>query len=144
MDAERIELRIVGKRNKQRMLYIDNGALAYLRDWLAVRGNEGGALYVLILKSGLIVRDRAMSTTALDQVLVKRCEQAGVEDMDCHDLRRTLASNLLDAEVDISIVSGLMGHSNVQTTVRYDRRPAEARRRAVSEHIHVPHHKRRA
>jgi integrase len=34
--AEGIEIRVIGKRNKERVLYVDDGALKALRVWLAI------------------------------------------------------------------------------------------------------------
>jgi len=61
-----------------------------------------------------------------------RAQKAGVKPFTPHDLRRTFVSRLLDLGVDIAIVAKMAGHSNIQTTARYDRRPEEAKRRAAN------------
>ena len=83
-----------------------------------------------------------LSTTALDKILRKRSAEAGLSDLDWHDMRRTVASNLLDAGADISTVAGILGHSSVNTTARYDRRGERARIKA-SELISVPYFRRK-
>ena len=63
--------------------------------------------------------------------------------MTAHDLRRTFAGDLLDAGQDIVTVAGLMGHSSVTTTQRYDRR-GERAREAAAAFISVPYSGRKA
>ena len=82
-----------------------------------------------------------ITSQAVYNILEKRRKQAGVEPFTPHDLRRTFAGELLDAGADIATVQQLMGHASVQTTAGYDRRGAEAKRKAVAK-LHVPYQKR--
>jgi site-specific recombinase XerD len=58
-----------------------------------------------------------------------------------HDLRRTFASEMLDAGTDIATVQKMMGHADLATTARYDRRGEEAKRQAASL-LHFPYTRR--
>ena len=131
---------IRGKCNKERELPLSNGALDALADWLAERGAEAGPLFPAIRKGGAIQHWQDMTPQAINLMLAKRAEQAGVADLSPHDLRRTFVSDLLDAGADIATVQKLAGHSNVTTTARYDRRGEQAKRKAV-ELLHVPYRK---
>ncbi|MCY4503966.1 MAG: tyrosine-type recombinase/integrase [Alphaproteobacteria bacterium] len=45
--------------------------------------------------------------------------EAGIEDVRIHDLRHTMASHAVMNGVPVPVVSRLLGHSNVQMTLRY-------------------------
>lgn len=131
---------ITGKRNKQRFIYLSNGALDALQDWLIVRGDNPGPLFVAINKAGVIGQVR-LSTQAIYTLLIKRARAAGVAKFTPHDLRRSFISDLLEAGADIATVAKMAGHANVRTTARYDRRPEESKRAAAGL-LHVPYTRR--
>jgi len=64
--------------------------------------------------------------------LAKRAAEANVNEFSPQDMRQTFVSDLLDKGTDIATVSKMAGHANVQTTVRYDRQPEEAKKKAAS------------
>lgn len=124
-------LRVIGKGNRERTLFVQGNARKALEDWLTVRGEEPGAIFCRIRRGGAISPSEFVTPMALDKVLGKRSEEAKIGKVQWHDFRRTTASGLLDAGADIATVAGILGHANVQTTARYDRRGERAKRKAA-------------
>jgi integrase/recombinase XerD len=136
-DAESGRLVVHGKRNKERLVYVVNGAAAALGDWLELRGDQDGPLFQPINKGGVITT-RRLSTQSIYNMLARRGRDAGIRDFSPHDFRRTMISHLLDAGADISTVQKLAGHASPTTTARYDRRPEAAKAKAAGL-LHVPY-----
>lgn len=126
-----------GKGGKDRLCYIEQGAVTYLTDWLNIRGDDPGALFQPLNKGQKIER-RYMNPQAVLAILRKRGKQAGLKSFSPHDLRRSFISDLLDAGNDIATVQKLAGHANIQTTARYDRR-GEATKKRAADTLHVPY-----
>ena len=134
-------LRVEGKRRKQRSIpFEDTDALDALADWLAVRGESVGFLFVRIKKGGQ-VQQTGLTEQGIYHILLKRGRDAHLSHFTPHDLRRTFAGDLLDVGADLPTVQKLMGHSSANTTAHYDRRGERAKRSAVQK-LHVPYQRR--
>ena len=130
------ELRVRGKGSKDRQVFAPPGTLAALRRWVALRVDAAGPLFVPIDLAGKL-GTRRLTSQAIYYALRRRAHEARVVSFSPHDLRRTFCTSLLEADVDIGTVAGMMGHASVDTTRRYDRRDLTARRRAARL-LHVP------
>jgi site-specific recombinase XerD len=117
------------KGNRERIAYPPNGALEAIRDWILLRGDADGPLFVPVNKGDRILI-RRMTDQAVWNLIVKRAREACVSRFTPHDLRRSFVSTLLDAGVDISSVQALAGHASVSTTCRYDMRGEATKRRS--------------
>lgn len=134
-------LRVRGKRNKTRIVPIeDNGAKDALADWLYVRGDWSGSLFVRI-KKGNHITQQGLTDQGIYHILNTRSCEARTAKFTPHDLRRTFAGDLLDAGADLATVQKLMGHANANTTAGYDRRGEQTKRSAVKK-LHVPYQRR--
>jgi integrase len=122
---------IRGKGNVERKGYVFSGAATALARWLSLRGENPGPLFIAINKGGILQHGHRLTPRALQKMLRKRVDQAGLENMTWHDFRRTFAGNLLDTGVDLVTVQHLLGHSSPLTTSQYDRREDRVRRGAA-------------
>ena len=123
------ELFVTGKRGKNRMVPLANGALDALLDWLHLRGNEPGPLFWPINRGGRM-QNKRITSQAVYLMLKNRSEISGVPALSPHDLRRTAASDLL-VNNNALTVAKMLGHSNLDVTMRYDRRGDVAKRDAA-------------
>lgn len=132
------EIKVLGKGNKERMVPVSDNVLVAFNDWISIRGTSDGRLFNPINRGNNIQLRVGMSTTNVFNIIDRRRIEAGVIKFTPHDLRRSLISDLIDAGVDLVIISRLVGHNNVSTTAGYDRRP-DARIRSALSNIHMPY-----
>jgi len=95
--------------------------------------------YPLFLSSTAAQRNRA-ETWELDQKSLRRqlaraLKAANVSHHTPHQYRHTLAYDLVDSGTPLSLVSQLLNHSNVNTTMRYVTADREAKRDALNRRL---------
>ncbi len=117
-------------------MFLPKGTQNALSRWLIQRGSSSGPLLTHVNKAGA-VRLKWVSPQLIYRVVDKRLLAAGIERLTPHDMRRSFISDLLDEGVDLATVARQVGHSNVQTTARYDRRQKRALQ-AAAECLKVP------
>ncbi len=79
-DAETGAVRVIGKGDKERIVYATNGGKATLDVWLAVRGEAEGSLLCPVSQSGHVSARASITAQALMVRLQRRCQQVGVKD----------------------------------------------------------------
>lgn len=127
-DARENSLRVLGKGNRERRVPVVKGALPALRRWLAIRGSAPGPLFPSARGAPEL---RRVTGGAVMCVFARALRLSGVDRCSPHDYRRSLASNLLDAGTDLVTVQRILGHADVSTTARYDRRSERVQREAM-------------
>lgn len=136
IDLELKEARVIGKGNKERMLFLDDGTVTAVKQWLDLRGDHDGALFYRVLKSGKIQAGR-LSDQAIYNVVKKRQAEAGISEISPHDFRKTFISTILEETGDLRMAQALAGHSDPKTTANYDRREIKEMRKAAGS-LHFP------
>lgn len=134
VDAKEQAIRILGKGNKERIVYPPARAWEMLHEWIqGGRGDEVGALFCRIRKGGFNTHDR-LTDQAVYYIMQRLIKLTGVENFSPHDLRGSFISYLLDQGEDIKTVADIVGHADVRTTAGYDRR-GEARKKIANRAI---------
>jgi site-specific recombinase XerD len=113
-------VRVLGKGNKERVVFFAEGCREALDDYLAVRDN--GRLKEAD-KNALFISSRNSRITArgVEQMLDKKLMAAGLDASrySPHKLRHTAATLMLKNGVDTRALQEVLGHSNLNTTQIY-------------------------
>jgi site-specific recombinase XerD len=124
-------LRIIGKGNKERTVYLHQTAVLYLDRWLVTAAsNRRGPIFRHVDRWGN-VSTKPLSARSIGYIVSARNAQAGLPSLATHDFRRTFIGDFIDAGGDLVQAQKLAGHASATTTSAYDRRPGRALRAAV-------------
>lgn len=105
---------VLGKGNKQRIVYFDARTKIHLQNYLKSRTDDNKALFVSLIKpynrlkiSGVEIRMRTLG------------RKLNINKVHPHKFRRTLATRAIDKGMPIEQVQRLLGHQKIDTTLEY-------------------------
>lgn len=126
LDYRNQTARVIGKGDKERVVYFDDAAWRTVQVYLKARqdGARGRALYELPIFAR---HDRAagdkvlpISTNTVRRVFDDCLKLAGIEQpLTPHALRHTFATRALEVTEDLAVVQDLLGHASPATTRVY-------------------------
>ena len=105
-------LKVHGKGNRQRMVYLPPPAVSILTEWLTSRPvTNDRAVFIS-------QRGRRLSVNGIQFVLKKYCQKAGVQ-VTCHQFRHAFGRRMAEASMPVTSLQKLLGHRIPRTTQRY-------------------------
>ena len=111
-------LRVIGKGNKERTVYLNDACRAALDAWLEVRRNLVPARVSAMFLSN---RRTRISVDSVQVMVKKYLKRAGLDASlySTHKLRHTAATLMLQNGVDVRTLQEVLGHENLNTTQIY-------------------------
>ena len=117
-DVYEDRIRVVGKGNKERIVYFGKSCRKAIDAYLVERNQKVLTDYRALFGS----RDNnRISVTAVHRLVKKALLQAGLDatQFSAHKLRHTAATMMLSGGVDVRTVQEVLGHENLNTTQIY-------------------------
>lgn len=112
-------MRVVGKGNKERVIYLNSACISAVKDYMKVRPVDG-----VKDKNALFIsrNNRRMSVKTIQAMVYKYLEKIGLnaQGYSCHKLRHTAATLMYQhGGVDVRVLKEVLGHENLGTTEIY-------------------------
>ncbi len=118
-DIQGDQLRVLGKGNKERVVFLNDACQQAIASWLEVRSTRGSAdPNALFISSQSRKR---ISKSAVEKLVKKHLTVAGLDSSQYspHKLRHTAATLMLQNGVDVRTLQEVLGHDNLNTTQIY-------------------------
>ena len=128
VDLDRRLMRVIGKGNKQRMVFINQAAADAVRKYIGVRPRSSDeALFLSRRKTRLSHRQAWVIFRAFAQL------SGLTQHVTPHVMRHSFATHLLENGADIVTIKELLGHESLSTTQIYTNVSLEHMRRSYEE-----------
>lgn len=114
VDFQNLEVKVLGKGNKERIVYITDRCAMYLQGYLNSRTDMEEALFV-----SYRTPNSRLKKSGIERVLRNIGKIASVNNVHPHRYRRTLATHLINRGCNIQDVQQILGHASISTTQIY-------------------------
>ena len=114
IDFNERECVVLGKGNKERIVYFDARTKIHLKDYLRHRTDNNPALFV-----SLRAPHKRMNIGGIEVRLRQIGKNLGISKVHPHKFRRTLATMAIDKGMPIEQLQQLLGHKRIDTTLQY-------------------------
>lgn len=115
IDWQTLQIRVIGKGNKERIVYINADCKVHLRKYLMSRLDESDAVFVTERKP-----IKFMGKRAIQREIDVIAGQSGLQlNVFPHLLRHTMATHLLNSGMSLNILQQILGHDDPSTTLVY-------------------------
>jgi site-specific recombinase XerD len=119
LDLPRSQLYVYqGKGRKGRVVYVSPDAQRALSDYLESRRFWRAQRLFLVDKGRC--KGNPISVRGIQKRMELYAQRSGLQ-VCCHQLRHTMATQLLNADADLVTIQDLLGHARIRTTQRYCR-----------------------
>jgi site-specific recombinase XerD len=105
-----------GKGGKARVVYISPDTYQALVRYVRARSNARAKKLFLVERGRY--KGRPISVRGVQKRIEAYAKSIGLQ-LCCHQLRHTMATQLLNADADLVTIQELLGHSRIKTTQRY-------------------------
>ena len=107
-------LKVHGKGDRHRMVYLSPPAYSALNDWLTSRPvTNDRAVFIS-------QRGKRLSITGIQFILQTYCRKAGIQ-ITCHQFRHAFGRRMAEADMPLTSIQKLLGHHSPRTTQIYAR-----------------------
>lgn len=107
-----------GKWGKDRVACVSNDAMKALIDYLRVRPQSETQKVFLVEKG--TYRGQPISIRGIQKRMEYYAKKSGIK-VSCHQLRHTMATQMLNAGAQLVTIQDLLGHSSIRTSERYSK-----------------------
>ena len=108
------ECKVLGKGDKERIVYFDARTKLHLQEYLISREDDNEALFV-----GLRNPHNRVTINGIELRIRNLGRNVGIKKCHPHKFRRTMATVAIDKGMPIEQVQKLLGHEKIDTTLHY-------------------------